>query len=319
MAKRQLPLFPDSTRPTLRDIAEAVRDAGLGGLPDAKRRADNASYQEVQVRSGLTRVQGRLPFSWALNSYRGCTHACEYCYARKYQPHLELGTGDDFSKVILVKRNLPEVLARELNRPTWAHETVAIGTATDPYQPIEGHYKITRRCLELLADSRTPFSITTKGPMVVRDVDVLQCATAAAGCRIYMSVASVDDDVWRKLEPGTAAPAQRLRAVRELSDAGIETGVLMMPLVPGISTSARMIERTLTAIAEAGARLVGANVAHLESGAREHFLAFVGREYPHLSDGYVRLYKGAYASTSYAGQIRETVKNAATRTGVTYG
>src|SRR5262249_20681445 len=135
---------------TLRDIADAVRSAGIDGLPDARRRADDAAYQEVDVRSGLTRVQGNLPFAWALNPYRGCTHACEYCYARKYQSHLELGSGDDSSRIILVKRNLPQVLAREVGRPAWSHETVAVGTATDPYQPIEGHYKLTRRCLEVL-------------------------------------------------------------------------------------------------------------------------------------------------------------------------
>ena len=267
-SRGQLSLLPDKSAPTLRDIADAVRTAGIAGLPNATRRADDATYQEVDVRSGLTRVQGRLPFSWALNPYRGCTHACEYCYARKYQPHLELGTGDDFSGVILVKRNLPEVLARELRRPAWARETVAVGTATDPYQPIEGHYKLTRRCLERLDESVTPFSITTKGPMVVRDIDVLQRATSRGGCRVYMSVASVDEDVWLKLEPGTARPAQRLRAVGELAAAGIETGVLMMPLVPGISTSIGSIERTMAAIASAGARLLGANVAHLESGVR---------------------------------------------------
>ena len=114
-----------------------------------------------------------MPFKWALNPYRGCTHACEYCYARKYQRHLELGTGDDFSSVILVKTNLPDVLRRELARATWARETVAVGTATDPYQPIEGHYRITRRSLEVLVGRRTPFSIVTKGPMIVRDADVL--------------------------------------------------------------------------------------------------------------------------------------------------
>ena len=120
----------------------------------------------------MTRSQG-MPFKWALNPYRGCTHACEYCYARKYQRHLELGAGDDFSTLIFVKSNLPDVLRRELARPAWARETVAVGTATDPYQPIEGHYKLTRRCLEALVHAATPFSIVTKGPMVVRDTDLL--------------------------------------------------------------------------------------------------------------------------------------------------
>ena len=226
METAQFLLFPElKTSPTLRDVAEAVRAAGIAALPDARERADRARYQEVHVRSALARSMG-MPFKWALNPYRGCTHACEYCYARKYQRHLELGSGDDFSSFILVKRNLPAVLRRELSRPSWARELVAVGTATDPYQPIEGHYRITRGCLEALVDAETPFSIVTKGPMVVRDVDVLARATRRAGCEVYMSVPSVDERAWSQLEPGTAPPAQRIRAVRQLTDAGIEAAVL---------------------------------------------------------------------------------------------
>src|SRR5215510_1893812 len=166
MKSRQFPLIPEAVaHPTLREVADAVREAGLDGLPDATRRADDARYQEVRVRSALAQTIG-MPFKWALNPYRGCTHACEYCYARKYQWHLELGAGDDFSSVILVKTNLPEALARELSRPTWAREAVAVGTATDPYQPIEGHYRITRRAIEVLTAAQTPFHIVTKGPLV---------------------------------------------------------------------------------------------------------------------------------------------------------
>jgi DNA repair photolyase len=310
MAKAlQLSLLPELARsPSLRDVAEAVKDAGIEGLPSARRRADQARYQEVAVRSALAKTVG-MPFKWALNPYRGCTHACEYCYARKYQRHLEMGTGDDFSSVILVKHNLPEVLHRELTRPPWAHEHVAVGTATDPYQPIEGHYRLTRRCLERLVTSRTPFSVVTKGPMVVRDLDLLVDATKHAGCEVYLSVPSVDEDAWATLEPGTASPRQRIRAVRQLNDAGIETGVLMMPLVPGITTTRQSIEMTLRAIADAGVRQVGANVARLDPGVKEHFFAFLEREYPHLLDGYGRLYPRAYASKAYASKVKETVAN----------
>lgn len=313
----QLSLLPPvESRPTLRDVAAAVKTAGIEGLPDARRRADEARYQEVHVKSALTQAVG-MPFRWALNPYRGCTHACEYCYARKYQRHLELGAGDEFSSVIFVKTNLPEVLSREVTRRTWAHESVAVGTATDPYQPIEGHYKITRRAIGALMASRTPFSITTKGPMVVRDADVLVEATRHAGCHVFMSVPSVDETAWAKLEPGTASPAQRLRAVKQLREAGVDAGVLMMPLVPGITTLKSSIERTLTAIAATGARFVGANVAHLEVGVREHFFAFLEREYPHLLDGYRRLYKGGYAPKAYVSEITMGVKAAAVRLGAT--
>jgi DNA repair photolyase len=303
----QLSLLADAVRsPTLREVADAVKGAGIDGLPSARRRADQASYQEVTVRSAMARTVG-MPFKWALNPYRGCTHACEYCYARKYQRHLEMGAGDDFSSVILVKHNLPEVLRRELAKPQWTHELVAIGTATDPYQPIEGHYRLTRRCLEVLIASRTRFSIVTKGPMVVRDLDLLTQATRGEGCEVYVSVPSVDEDAWSRLEPGTASPQQRIRAVRQMSDAGIETGVLMMPLVPGITTTRDSIERTLRALADAGVRQVGANVARLDAGVKEHFFAFLAREYPHLLDGYRRLYPRAYASKEYAEKVKATV------------
>jgi DNA repair photolyase len=316
---RSLPLFPDAVpSPTLRDVADAVREAGIDGLPDAMRRADDARYQEVHVRSAMAATKG-MPFKWALNPYRGCTHACEYCYARKYQRHLELGAGDEFSSFILVKRNLPEVLAREVSRAQWTHEGVAVGTATDPYQPIEGHYKLTRRCLEVLVASNTPFSIVTKGPMVVRDLDVLRRATAGAGAHVYLSVPTTNREAWAKLEPGTAEPAQRLRAVRILADAGIDAGVLMMPLVPGISTSRAIITETMQAFAAAGVRWIGCNVAHLEPGVREHFFAFLDREFPSLAAGYQRLYTGAYAPKAYVAAIESLVREVARAEGVERG
>lgn len=312
----QLSLFPDgAARPTLRDVADAVRAAGIDSLPAARRRADQARYQEVHVRSALTRTEG-MPFRWALNPYRGCTHGCEYCYARKYQRHLELGAGDDFSSMIFVKANLPEVLGREVARAQWAREDVAVGTATDPYQPIEGHYRLTRRCLEVLCAARTPFSIVTKGPLVVRDADVLCRAARQAGCRVYLSVPTVDEQAWAALEPGTAPPTQRLRAVRRLIDAGVDAGVLMMPLVPGITTSRSSVERTLAAIADAGARFIGANVAHFEAGVREHFFAFLARAYPSLQDGYERLYTRGYAPAGYVREIKAMVTVAAGRLGL---
>ena len=303
----QIPLFegPPSA-PTLREVALLVRAGGADALPAALRRADEARYQTVRVKSALTEARG-MPFRWALNPYRGCTHACEYCYARKYQTHLELSAGDDFSGLIFVKENLAEVLRREVGRPAWARERVAVGTATDPYQPFEGQARITRRCLEVLAASRTPFTITTKGPLVVRDIDVLKTASRAAGCQVAVSVPSVDETAWAKLEPGTAPPGQRLRAVRQLADAGIDAGVLMMPLVPGITATRASVTRTLEAIADAGARLIGSNVAHFEDGVRDHFFGFLRREYPALVDGYAQLYRRAYAPANYVSRVKTLV------------
>src|ERR1700733_11176643 len=219
MRSEQFELFPG--RPGLRDVAAAAIDGTFEDWPGARQRANLARYLDVDVRSAVTRAEG-MPFRWALNPYRGCTHACAYCYARKYHRHLEMDVGDSFSTVILIKRNLPEVLAREMARPSWAHETVAIGTATDPYQPAEGEAQITRRCVEVLTTSRTPFSIVTKGPMVVRDLDLLARATREAGCHVFLSVPSVDTAACAKLEPGTAPPLQRLRAARRLLEAGID-------------------------------------------------------------------------------------------------
>jgi DNA repair photolyase len=296
-------LFPDASGPSLRDVADAIKLAGIEGLTEAQRRSDQATYQEVHVKAALNRAQG-MPFKWALNPYRGCTHACEYCYARKYQKHLELDAGDQFSSMIFVKANLPQALAREVRKSSWDRETVAIGTATDPYQPIEGHYKLTRQAIEILTAAKTPISIVTKGPMVVRDADVLAAARDAAGCAVHMSVPCVDEAAWAKLEPGTASPMQRLRAVRFLVDAGIDASVLMMPLVPGITTSKSKIEDTLKAIRDSGARAVGANVARLDPGVREHFFGFLSREYPELLAGYERLYTRTSAERSYEKAVK---------------
>lgn len=310
MATRQIPLFPEADRDIgLRQAADLIRLAGIDALPEAIRRADDARYQEVVVKSALTEARG-MPFRWALNSYRGCTHACQYCYARKYQRHLELNAGDDFSGVIFVKTNLPEVLRRELGRRSWARDTVAVGTATDPYQPIEGRYQITRRCLEALSDARTPFSIVTKGPMIVRDLDVLQRATGAAGCQVFFSVPSVDEAACARLEPGAASPHQRLRAARRLLDAGVTVGVLMMPLVPGITTSRSSLEQTVRAIREAGLTVSGTAVARLDPGVREFFFEFIAREYPGLIDGYERLYTGTRASAPYVAAVGAAVTRA---------
>src|SRR5215210_6130730 len=244
-SRTSYPLFVDLAprKPSTREIAGIVKHGGTEALTEADRRADEARYQEVTCRSALNPVRG-MPFKWTLNSYRGCTHACHYCFARRYHVQFEMNTDDDFASVILVKRNVVDVLRRELDRPTWSRELVAVGTATDPYQPIEGHYKLTRGCLEVLARGRTPIGLVTKGPMIVRDSDVVLDLTRSAECRVYMSVPTVDEEAWRILEPGTAHPLQRLRAVRELADAGVNVGVLMAPIVPGFSSSRDKVERT---------------------------------------------------------------------------
>jgi DNA repair photolyase len=301
----ELPLIPNiGSRPTLRTFALKVRDEGTAAaLDEADRRADAATYQEVTCRSALNRVEG-MPFNWTLNAYRGCTHGCHYCFARRYQTQFELGPGDHFSSIILVKTNLVEVLRRELDRSSWTRELVAVGTATDPYQPIEGHYKLTRRSIEALIAARTPAGVVTKGPMVVRDADLLAELGRRAGCSVFLSVPTVDEEAWAALEPGTAHPLQRLRAVRQLRQAGVDAGVLMAPVVPGFTTQPARLEATIRAIADHGAAFMGANLMYLKGGTRDHFMGFLAKEFPHMVERYDRLYAGAYAKPGYVKAVR---------------
>jgi DNA repair photolyase len=295
-------------RPTIRAIALRIRDEGEAvALDQAQRRADAARYQEVTCRSALNRVEG-MPFNWTLNPYRGCTHACHYCFARRYQTQFELGPDDHFSSVIFVKINFADVLARELDRPSWSRELVALGTATDPYQPIEGHYKLTRRSLQALLPARTPVGVVTKGPMIVRDADLLAAIGRTVGCTVCVSVPTVDEETWAALEPGTAHPLQRLRAVRQLRDAGVNAGVLMAPVVPGFTTQTAKLEATVKAIADHGAAFMGANLLHLKGGTKDHFLGFLRREFPEMVEGYGRLYAGAYAPPDYVQAVRSLIE-----------
>ena len=296
-------IFELGNRPTVRTIALQIKAHGEAALDEAQRRADQARYQEVTCRSALNAVKG-MPFAWTLNPYRGCTHACHYCFARRYQTQFELGPGDHFSSVIFVKVNVADVLRRELDRPSWKRESVAIGTATDPYQPIEGHYKLTRRSLDAFLAAGSPISLVTKGPMVVRDADLLAEIGRRCACTVYMSVPTVHEDAWRALEPGTAHPLQRLRAVRQLCDAGVNAGVLMAPVVPGFTTQPSRLEATVKAIAEYGAAFMGANIMHLKGGTRDHFMGFLAHAFPHQVEGYNRLYAGAYVNREYAAAVR---------------
>jgi DNA repair photolyase len=301
-------LFDLQPATTTRDVANRVKHHGaVEGLPDAAHLADGATYQEVTCRSALNACEG-MPFKWTLNPYRGCTHGCHYCFARRYHVQFELDSSDQFSSVILVKKNVVDVLERELDRPSWKREYVAVGTATDVYQPIEGHYKITRRALQALARARTPAGIITKGPMIVRDKDVLVELAARASCTVYMSVPTVDEEAWRTLEPGTAHPLQRLRAIRELTDAGIRAGVLMNPIVPGLTSQPAKLERTIKAIADHGAAFMGTNLLYLKDGTRTHFMNFLDKHFPDLAGKYRRLYRGAYAPAAYAKEVRGMVR-----------
>ena len=268
-------------------------------------------YREEPCKTALNPVKG-MGFKWSLNPYMGCVHRCTFCYVRHFEHRSDRPSDDRYGTSIRVKTNVAEILRKELARTSWQHEHVAIGAATDPYQPAEGRYKLTRACLEALRDASNPFSIITRGPMIVRDVDVLAEASTRAEVAVTFSVPTVDDDVWRTTEPGTAPPRQRLRALKTLVDAGVRASVGMAPLLPGLSDHPSSLERVVTAAREAGACGVWANLLNLRPGTREHFLECLARDWPELLPDYERLYaRGAYLSRTEAEPVRSEVRRLA--------
>jgi DNA repair photolyase len=246
-------------------------------------------YREEPCRSALNRVKGMM-FEWSLNPYMGCAHRCTFCYVRAFERRADRPSDDRYGRSIRVKVNVAEVLARELARPTWEGGTVVVGAATDPYQPAEGRFRLTRACLEVFGAASNPFSIITRGPMIVRDIDVLQDASRRAEVGVTFSIPTLDEDVWRKSEPSTAHPRQRLRAIRELTDAGIDARVGMAPILPGISDRPEQLAEVVRAAREAGATGIWANVLFLRPGTREHFLESLAEHWPEQLPLYERLY-----------------------------
>jgi DNA repair photolyase len=264
-------------------------------------------YREEPCKSALNRVTG-MPFSWSLNPYMGCAHRCTFCYVRAFELRADRPSDDRYGRAIRVKTNVAEVLRNELAHPRWKREPVAIGAATDPYQPAEGRYRLTRSCLVELSNARNPFSLITRGPMILRDLDVLQEAAGRAHVSINFSIPTLDEDVWRKTEPGTAPPRQRLRALKGLVDAGLEVGVGMAPILPGISDRPEQLAEVVRAAREAGATHLWGNVLYLKPGTREHFLEALARDWPEQLESYERLYgRRAYLAKKDAAPVRELI------------
>jgi DNA repair photolyase len=273
-------------------------------------------YREEPCKSALNRVQG-MGFGWSLNPYMGCAHQCTFCYVRNFEQRAERPSGDSYGTSIRVKVNIVEVLRAEVAKRSWKRETVAIGAATDPYQPAEGSYRLTRGCLEVLGRSRTPVHLITRGPMIVRDVDVLQCAAARADVAVNFSIPTVDLEVWRRTEPGTAPPRQRLRALKVLVDAGIRAGVGMAPILPGISDHPEQLASVVRAAREAGATHVWANLLHLKPGTREHFLEHLARDWPEECERYEAMYgRTPYLPRTVSGPVLERVSRLRERYGI---
>jgi DNA repair photolyase len=275
-----------------------------------------AEYREEPCRVALNRVKG-MPFDWSLNPYMGCVHQCTFCYVRAFELRADRPYDDRYGTSIRVKTNVVEVLRQQLAKPSWEHESVAIGAATDPYQPAEGRYRLTRGCIEALGDHANPFSIITRGPLIIRDADVLTEAAARAPVSVTFSIPTLDDEVWRRTEPGTAHPRQRLRALKALVDAGIKASVGMAPILPGISDRPEQLEQVVRAAREAGACGVWSNLLFLRPGTREHFLRAVERDYPEQLDHYERLYaRRAYLGAEQTKPVRAQVSELARHHGV---
>jgi DNA repair photolyase len=266
-----------------------------------------AEYREEPCKVALNRVKGMM-FNWSLNPYMGCVHQCTFCYVRAFELRADRPYDDRYGRSIRVKTNVAEVLRRELAKPTWKRETISIGAATDPYQPAEGRYRLTRACLEALRDAANPFGIITRGPLIIRDVDVLAEAARRADVSVTFSIPTLDDEIWRHTEPGTAHPRQRLRALKALVDAGIRASVGMAPILPGISDKPELLDEVVRGAREAGACGVWANLLFLRAGTREHFLEALAEDYPEQLPAYERLYqRRAYLDSAEAKPVRELV------------
>jgi DNA repair photolyase len=238
-----------------------------------------AEYREEPCRGALNRVRG-MPFEWSLNPYTGCAHRCTFCYVREFERRADRPSDGRYGMSIRVKVNVAEVLRRELARPSWTRALVVVGAATDPYQPAEGRYRLTRSCLEAFTERSNPFGIITRGPLIVRDLDVLVTAAARAKVSLHVSVPTLDDALWRATEPGTAPPRQRLRAVRMLADAGLRVCVSLAPIIPGLSDAPAAMAEVVRAARDAGADSLWTSLLYLKPGTREHFLAELERVWP---------------------------------------
>ena len=277
------------------------------------------TYLEDTCKTALNRVPdaSRVPFRWTVNPYRGCAHSCHYCFARAYHAYLDLGIGEDFSSKIVVKTNVVEVLRRELASPRWPGDAIAMGTATDPYQHCEGRYRLTRGVIEALADFGNPLSLLTKSTMIVRDLDVFRRLAEVAPVTVSMSVGTLDEEVRRVVEPGTPPGPRRLELLGRFAAAGIRTGVLVAPILPGLTDDEEHLDEVLAACAEAGVGHASPIVLHVRSSIREHFMPWMKETYPWLYPRYVELYGSrSYAPKAYQEEISERFARLRLRYGI---
>jgi DNA repair photolyase len=258
--------------------------------------------------------QSPAPFRWTINAYRGCSHACTYCFARPTHEYLDLNAGTDFDTKIIVKINAVEVLRRELADPRWTREGVAMGTNTDPYQRAEAKFRLTRGIIAALVEADTPFSILTKSPLVTRDLDLIAPAAEHLDVSVSFSIGTLDERVWRGSEPGTPHPRRRVEAMRACAEAGVRTGALVAPILPGLSDRREQIDETVAAIIAAGGRVIGSTPLYLRGATREHFLGWLREFDAELHARYLEAYAGrTRLPPEYAQWVRAAVHSAITR------
>ncbi len=268
------------------------------------------NFHEVRAKSALNKVPGDyLPFNWTVNAYRGCAHACSYCFARQTHTYLDLDAGRDFEREIVVKVNVPELLAAELRKPSWKRELVAFGTNTDPYQWAEGRYELMPPMLEALRENETPASVLSKSPLPLRDMDHYLKLAEVAEVSVNFSIPTMEEEAWRATEPHTPHPRKRMEAVAAFNEAGIPSGVLIAPLMPGINDDPEQVEEIVALAEEAGATFVNGIALHLRPGVREVFMSWLSAARPDLVPRYEELYeRGAYAPPAERKRISRLIR-----------
>jgi DNA repair photolyase len=284
----------------LSGLVRSVSTPGFAGI----------TFHEVTAKSVLNKVPpaSRMPFEWTVNPYRGCSHACVYCFARKSHSYLEFDSGRDFDSQVVVKINAVEVLTKELAKPSWGHHHVALGTNTDPYQRAEGRYQLMPGIIRALADSGTPLSILTKGTLLARDIPLLKHAATQVPVGVGISLAMTDEHLSETIEPGTPGPRARLRLISRIRESGLPCNVMAMPILPWLSDSDEALDSLFSALSEAGATGVTGGALYLKPGTREWFMKWLAENHPELVDRYTRLYgQGSYAPKEYRTWLGERI------------
>jgi DNA repair photolyase len=275
------------------------------------------TFIEAEAKSVINHVPGNaMPFSWTINPYRGCSHACVYCFARVTHTYMDMNAGKDFETKIVVKINAPEVLRAQLRSQRWHGDHIAMGTATDPYQRAEGRYRLMEGIIIALTDYRNPFSILTKGTLILRDLDLLKAAAKVTDVSTAFSIGTLDEDAWRRSEPGTPHPRKRIEAVAALNDAGIPCGVMLAPILPGITDDPKKIKDVVRAAIDAGATHISPILLHLRPTVREEYMGWLQENYPDLVPRYEQMYAlSAYGPKENRSALGQTVGKLLTAAG----